>query len=192
MPSRGQGRVPGLGGATAFGQARLPQFQCVGVTEKAVFESVNRRRALLQSIAMKFSQRGQLHMVETHVGPEPVIRIGRRALPAFRCSRCRKGVLRRKMCLTKKCSRISNSGKGCSHTLLPNCGIEIDSVIPDAMGQRQLPRQYRSARRLTNDTGGNAVRKTRTAASQCIQVRRTQQRILVADAICSLLIGRDE
>ena len=134
VPSRRQGRVPGLGRAAAFSQARLPQLQGVGMPEEAVFESMNRCCALLQSVAMKLPERSQLDMVEPHVGPEPVIRIGWRALPAFRRSRWRKGVLRGEVRLAEKCSRITNCGQCCGHTLLAHCRIEIDSVVPDAMG----------------------------------------------------------
>src|SRR5215510_11086056 len=96
------------------------------------------------------------------------------------------------MCLANKRSVITVRREGAGKTRFPHLGIEINPIVPHAVGEWQQSRQDRGARWLTHQVGRHAGGKTRALGRQCIDMWCLDMPVLKTKAIGTLLIGRDQ
>jgi hypothetical protein len=131
---------------------------------------------------MHVPEHGQLHVLKSHVRAMPAGSVPRLALVAFRRAGRRKRRLGREMRLAEESSLVAGPRERAREPALADRRIEIDAVVPDAVRERQKPRQYRGARGLAHQVGV-CSRRTALLAGELIQMRRADPGILEAVAV---------
>ena len=92
-----------------------------------------------------------------HVRAEPTFIVIGRAGLALRCAGWRKGCLGREMRLADKCDVVARFAHFPGEALFADFRIEIDTVIDNAMGERQHAGENGRARRLAHGVGVEAI-----------------------------------
>src|SRR4051812_38447016 len=124
-------------------------------------------RTLERARAVQMSEDAKLNVLESHIRPEPIGTVASLALFALgRTGRleCRLG---REMRLADESGLIAAARQRPGEALRADCRIEIDSVVPHAMRQRQHAGKNRCARRLTHEV------RRHTCVEACAFTRET-------------------
>src|SRR4051812_36757848 len=119
------------------------------------------RRALERTRAMLVSRHAELDVLETHVRPEPRGTVFVLALVAFGRSRRRESRLGGEVRLAEERRVVTRAVQRPGEAALPHARIEIDAVVPRAVRERKLSREYRRARRLAHEVRRDARREAR-------------------------------
>jgi hypothetical protein len=98
----------------------------------------------------------QFDMIEAGIGTVPLVRIEMATGAAFRAAGWREGIACRKMRLADERCRVARVAQLPCESGVRKRIAEIDAIVSDAVGQRQLTGQYRCARGLSNMTGTDA------------------------------------
>ena len=193
VPRRRQARMPGLRGAMCVARVlpvELDLLVTLPVRMKPSFIVLAGGRFLGREPVV--AHQHDLEMLEAHVGSEPVRPVGRRGFQALGRAGLAEGVVGREMRLAEERGVIARRRQRPGKSLLADGGIQVDAVVVDPVGTRQLAGQDRGPRGLADHAGRDRSGETGSLPRKLVQMRRLDCASLDTKTVTPLLVGRDQ
>ena len=193
VPGRRKGGVVRLRGVRGGRQpltveSVLVVTQAISVVPALVMHATG--CALRQPVVV--AELDQFHMVETHVGPRPVVREQMRTLQVLAASGGQWRVVAGEVRLAEEGGGIPRPAEGTRKAAFRQGLVQIDAVVVAAVGQRQQAGQHRRARRHADHVRRDACRETRALRGEKVQVRCPHRPPFEPVAVAPVLVAGDQ
>ena len=149
-------------------------------------------RSLQRQWVVHMAEHDQLRVLEPHVRSAPVRAVFGEAPHAFRRPRWGECRLCREVRFAEVHGIVTTLRKCAGEAFLAHLWVEVDTIVPNAVREREQPCQYRCARRLAHKVGRDAGGKMHAGRSHVIEMGRHDVTINKAETVGAMLVGRYE
>ena len=195
MPKFGELREPGLrrlGRGPEVLRPKRPRFALAAVVPEPALEMVTARRFLAGKKFVPMAEDHQLHVVEAHIRPGPVLRKTGRFFPALGRAVWRRIRVFAEMTLADEFADITGIRQASCPTPLCGARIQIDEIVVGAVGERQHPREDRRTRRLADEVGRDRRGEPGSRLGHPVEPGRSDPPPLEPETVPAVLVRGDE